>query len=224
MSRYGIGLGALLLFGAFSAEAGGRLEAAGRIDDTKTGGSCSGVLIAPDIVATAAHCIQGFPNAEALAGVSFLATPPARPVPVAQAFVHPLYDLESTRIEWKFRFDVGLLKLLHAADGSGGGSMPIGEDAQAGEVLFLVSWRESDGDRPRQRACPVLSLGLEGLVTLGCDVRSGESGAPVFRRNKTGEVELVAIVSSRSRFLDQPIAQASNVRLRIPPLLDLVPR
>ena len=219
-----LGLGTLLVLSAISANAGGALEAAGRIDDTQTGGSCSGVLIAPGIVATAAHCISAYANGADVAGVTFVATPPASPVRVIEAVVHPLYDPDSIRIEWKFRFDIGLVKLAETDVESDIDPMPIGEDARPGETLFRVSWRASDGARPRQRACPVLSVGLEGLVTLGCKVVGGESGAPVLRRTESGDLELVAIISSRSRLLDQPIAQASNVRLRLPPLLDLVAR
>lgn len=57
-------------------------------------------------------------------------------------------------------------------------------------------------------------------MTLGCDVKGGESGAPLFRRTDSGALELVAIISSRGRLLDQPIAQASNLRIRLQPLLD----
>ena len=94
----------------------------------------------------------------------------------------------------------------------------MGPEAELGEGLFLVSWRAGEGSRPRQRRCLVIEGEVPGVVTLGCQVRGGESGAPVLRLVPDG-VELVAIVSSRSRLGQQPVAIASDVTLRIPPLL-----
>jgi len=58
-------------------------------------------------------------------------------------------------------------------------------------------------------------------VTLACEVQGGESGAPVLRKVDDG-LELVAVVSSRSRLGNQPVALASNIRLRVPPMVDLL--
>jgi hypothetical protein len=50
-------------------------------------------------------------------------------------------------------------------------------------------------------------------------VQGGESGAPVLRLVPDG-IELVAIVSSRARQRQQPVAIASDVSLRIPAMLN----
>lgn len=211
-----------LICSILPAYAGGDLRAAGRINYAATGGSCSGVLVAPGVVATAAHCIFGEAADQGFDGVTFRASPPADPVSVTRGYVHPLYGIGNPRADWKYRFDLGLLVLAEKEYGLEFGIMPVGDDAMPGETLFLVSWRPSDGERPRQRACPVLTIGLEGLVTLGCDVKGGESGAPLFRKTDEGALELVAIISSRGTLLDQPIAQASNLRIRLQPMLDMV--
>ena len=59
MLRRLVPIGLLALCLAPPAMADGDLKAAGRIEYTRTGGSCSGVLVAPDLVATAAHCVLG---------------------------------------------------------------------------------------------------------------------------------------------------------------------
>lgn len=205
---------------ASSAGATESVLAAGRIEFREPSGSCSGALVAPGVVATAAHCTPNIDQATGLPDIVFRAGNGADIARVLRAKRHPLYDPNLERVEWKFRFDIGVVAL--AGVGLPGiEPFPLGDDANAGETLFIVSWRMDDSARPRQRACPVLSVGTEGLVTLGCAVQGGESGAPVLRKTEDG-LELVAIISSRSNILDQPVAQASNVRLRLPPLLDMI--
>lgn len=198
-----------LLNAPLSAE---QISSAGRLEKRTENGTCSAILIAPDVVATAAHCGGDigdliFRPGDKRGGRIF---------PVTRIERHPFYDQNSARIEWRYRFDVAVARLSEPVPPQRAVPMPLGEDAQVGETLFIVSWRGGD-DRMRQRACPVIE-GLQGLVTLGCNVLGGESGAPVIRKTEDG-LELVAIISSRTTQLQQPVAQASDVRLRIPPLL-----
>ena len=182
---------------------------------TDTGGSCTAVLVRPDIIATAAHCahpdriaVYRFRVGDGQAG-SFALT---------QIVQHPLYDPDHPRIDWRYRFDIAVARLEAEVPAERAMPYPFGDEAAKDETLFLYSWRKDAGTRPRQRQCPVLE-GRAGLVTLGCDVRGGESGSPVLRKTPNG-LELVAIISSRAQFLNQPVAQASDVRLRVQPLID----
>ena len=208
-----------LLFALVLATGAGAdpIPAAGRIESAASPGTCSAVLIEPDLVLTAAHCLG-----DDVAGMSF------RPGkgetgPVfgfAASSAHPFYDPDQTRPNWKVRFDIRAGRLVEPVPGWVAAPLPIGQPATVGERLFLISWRRSDGPLPRQRACPVLS-GPTGIVTLGCAVEGGESGAPVLRKTEDG-LELVAIVSSRSTVLNQPVALATNASLRVQPILDLL--
>lgn len=211
----------IFFLSASSTRAADDARAAGRIDFEKTGGSCSASLVAPDVIVTAAHCALDAPEIAIVPGLTFVPgdTPGSPNIGIVQSVIHPLYDIDSPRIEWRFRFDLAALRLEKPLDKTRIAPFPLGDEARAGETLFIVSWRKADGPRPRQRACPVLDVGLSGLVTLGCPVVSGESGAPVLRRTESG-LEIVAVVSSRTQLLDQPVAQASNLRLRLPSLLD----
>ncbi len=200
--------------GAARAE---NLLGTGRLEYLDTGGSCSAALVRPDLVITAAHCANR-PGRAAnmrfrLGGFESEAT-----FGVQQLIPHPLYDQKSPRIEWRLRFDIAVVQLEQAVPESLATPLVQGDAAQVGETLYIVSWR--GGERPRQRACPVIE-GVPGLVTLGCQVRGGESGAPVLRKTDKG-LELVAVISSRSKLLEQPVAQASNVLLRLPPLLNMI--
>jgi len=213
-------MGALLLFGFL----GGPIMAepvigTGRLEYQDTGGTCSAALVRPDLVVTAAHCANKPERAANMVfrvgGFGSEAT-----FPVERLVIHPFYDRNSPRIEWRLRFDIAVVQLAKAVPASLALPIAGGDEAGIGENLIIVSWR--GGERPRQRACPVIK-GVTGLVTLGCRVEGGESGAPVLRKTDDG-LELVAVISSRSQIKDQPVAQASDVFLRLPPLLDIIDR
>jgi V8-like Glu-specific endopeptidase len=198
-----------------SAEAG-RIAAAGRIEH-ENGNTCSAALIAPDVVLTAAHCARPgdtlvFRPGDGQSGEVYAAS---------RVFVHPLYVVAHWRTDWRLRFDLAVAKLETPVPLDRAVPLPVGDEAEVGEILFVVSWRGGDGDRPRQKACPVLATVIPGLVTLGCRVQGGESGAPVIRRTEGG-LELVAVISSRNQVLNQPVAHASNIRFRLQPLFDAI--
>ncbi|CAN0601480.1 unnamed protein product, partial [Ectocarpus sp. 12 AP-2014] len=139
---------------------------------------------------------------------------------LTEIFHHPMYELMQDRTLWKLRFDLAIARLQAPVPDARATPIPPGVEAQVGETLYIVSWRRDGSRQPRQRACEVIE-GTRGLVTLACAVQGGESGAPVLRKTDDG-LELVAIISSRSKLLDQPIALASDVALRLAPLMDLI--
>ncbi len=190
-----------------------QIAAAGRLEKNR-GSTCSAVLIAPDVVATAAHCT----NRDPATGIIFRPGDlrGGRLFPVTRFVRHPLYENKNMPRLWRLRFDLAVAQLEEPVPELRAKPLPLGETAKIGETVYIISWR-GDDDRMRQRACPVIE-GYDGLVTLGCQVKGGESGAPVIRKTDDG-IELVAIISSRTQQLQQPVAQASDVWLRIPPLL-----
>lgn len=207
-----------MLTAADPVEADGTISAAGRIEHTTKKWACSASLVAPDIIVTAAHCADEpadplvvFRPGDGEEGETY---------PLVSVARHPLYDPEMKREDWRLRFDVAVARLAHPVPDRRAQPFSSGDEARPGETLYIVSWRLDGSDRPRQRACMVLE-GKKGLVTLGCPVQGGESGAPVLRKTAEG-LELVAVISSRARIADQPVAQASDVALRLPPLLDLI--
>lgn len=198
------------------------LSAAGRLENIEKEGTCSAALVAPDVILTAAHCVARTEEEDERPLLVFRPgnVTGERVFAAKKIVLHPLYDPANDPVRWRLRFDLAVVQLSEAVPGEIATPFAVGDEAFPGEDLVIVSWRRDESVRPRQRACPVLS-GVKGLVTLGCRVQGGESGAPVVRRTPSG-VELVAIVSSRSRIMEQPVAQASDVRLRLQPLLDLL--
>lgn len=184
---------------------------AGRIEVRDGPGTCSAALIAPQVIVTAAHCV------DADAGHSYLFHLGAGSVsiPVTRVVVHPLYaDLSGQSLR-RLRFDIAVAKLSRPVDSDLATGFPLGDEAQRGEGLFMASWRA--GPRPRERRCLVLETDIPGIVPLGCRVRGGESGAPVLRMTEKG-LELVAIVNSTANDHGRSVAFASDVRGRIAPL------
>ena len=210
---------AVLATAAHTQESPG-LGAVGRIEKLESLTTCTAVLVEPDVVLTAAHCVEGdAADPEAMARVRFRpGVGLAGPVfDAAEIVLHPLYDRVNDPWLWRLRFDLAAVRLSGPVPPEVARPLGTGDEAQPGERLFLVSWRPDSGLVPRQRACEVVP-GLRGLVTLGCRVSGGESGAPVLRKTSEG-LEIVAILSSRGKIKEQPVAQGSNVALRLPPLL-----
>lgn len=207
---------ALVICGGTQVRAGD-MAAVGRIEFANGPGTCSGTLVREDLVVTAAHCVSDDGRAQVFRPGD---GPDGEVFAVDRFVFHPLYDEAAGRPEWRFRFDIALLHLAKPVPADRAAPLAVGTEAVPGETLYLVSWRRGEGSRPRQRKCPVLR-GLPGLVTLGCAVQGGESGAAVLRNAESG-LELVAVLSSKTNLGSQPVAQASDVALRLPPLLDRI--
>ena len=200
------------------------VSAVGRLENTTQPQTCTGTLIAPGLVLSAAHCVAALRDAEGAEGAQIVFRPGgysgAATFVVSRTVVHPLYPVTPAANGWNLRFDLALFVL--EADVPANLAVPLmtGREATLGETLFLVSWRASESAPPRQRACKVIE-GLTGLVTLACPVRGGESGSPLLRKTEAG-LELVSVVSSRRTQGPQPVALSSDVAVRLPPLLDAI--
>jgi hypothetical protein len=186
-------------------------------------GGCSAALIAPDVVLTAAHCVHG--NRQGGRNLVFRtgAYPgqPAIEVPVAAFAVHPLYELNLRPETARIRFDLALVRLARPVDEPGIVPLGLGEAPAPGDRLLLASFRGGQGDRARERRCEIFP-GPTEVVALGCEVAGGESGSPLMRVGPEGP-EIVAVLSSRTKFDQQPIGLASPVLARIGPIFDILP-
>lgn len=189
--------------------------AAGRIEAVKGRGGCSAVLIRPDVILTAAHCVSE--NEEN--SYVFRLAGEREPTPVRRVMMHPLYVAFFAHKLRRLRFDLAIGQLERPFDPEEVQPMSLGPAASLGEGLFLVSWRNVRNPRPIRRRCLVIEGRFPGVITMGCRVRGGESGAPVLRL-KDGGMELVAIVNSTTRQDGRSVALASDVMDRISVLFD----
>lgn len=188
-------------------------EAVGRID---LGGTafCTGALIAPDLVLTAAHCLiekdSGKPYDAG--AIRFLAGwRNGRAVAyrgVRRAIAHPLYDYNASDKMVRVAYDLALLQLDQPIRLPSVRPFQTTADPGTGDRLEVVSYALDRSEAPSlQDSCEV--LGREpGVLILSCQVDFGSSGAPIFMV-ADGKPEIVSVVSAKAEMESRVVALAS---------------
>jgi len=177
-------------------------EAVGRLDLAERG-FCTGVLVATDLVLTAAHCLidragdridprqvifrAGLRDEQAIAERTG-----------ARAVLHPDYDPEDSDGLRQLTSDVALLVLARPIPAATAAPFTVGAPTAPGATVSLVSYaRGRDRALSWQRACSVLGQG-QGALLFTCDADFGSSGAPVFEVS-SGRARIVSLVSRGTR-------------------------
>jgi len=159
-------------------------EAVGRVD-LKSGGFCTGVLIAPNLVLTAAHCLfDRAANQIAPGQITFHAGlrdgQPIASRQIARAAVADGYDPRTGMTAGNVRTDAALLELESPIPAAIAAPFALHERPVRGDALSVVSFgRGREAALSWQRNCNMLARG-QGIVSFDCNVTFGSSGAPVF--------------------------------------------
>lgn len=198
-------------------------HAVGRLNIGRNG-FCTGSLIAPDLVLTAAHCLYDRESGVRIAddAVEFLADwrngRASAYRQITRSFVHPDFALSHDNFAARVAHDLALLELDQPIHNTSITPFATSGGPQQGTEVGVVSYAQDRADSPSlQEVCHVLAQ-QGGSLVLSCSVDFGSSGAPIFVM-ENGVPAIVSLVSAKASVRGKPVALGTSLEL---PLADLM--